>query len=43
MMGPSAFHTDQVELRSRIAALPERMEPRAALVLSVWRRSAQAA
>jgi 23S rRNA (guanine745-N1)-methyltransferase len=43
MMGPSAFHTDQVELRSRIAGLPERMEASAALVLSVWRRSAQAA
>jgi 23S rRNA (guanine745-N1)-methyltransferase len=43
MMGPSAFHTNLAELRGRIAALPERVEARAAVVLSVWRRSAQAA
>ncbi len=38
MMGPSAFHTDPAELRGRIGALPERVETRASVVLTVWRR-----
>jgi 23S rRNA (guanine745-N1)-methyltransferase len=38
MMGPTAFHTDPAELRGRIAALPERVEARASVVLTVWRR-----
>ena len=37
MMGPSGFHADPEELRGRIAALPERVEAGASVVLSLWR------
>ncbi len=37
MMGPSGFHADPEELRERIAALPERVEAGASVVLSLWR------
>ena len=36
-MGPSGFHADPEELRGRIAALPERVEAGASVVLSLWR------
>jgi 23S rRNA (guanine745-N1)-methyltransferase len=37
MMGPSGLHVDREALRARIAALPERVEVRASVTLSVWR------
>ena len=43
MMGPNAFHTDPAELRRRIEGLPEPIEARASVLLTVWRRPAQAA
>ena len=43
LMGPNAFHTDPAELRRRIEGLPEPIEARASVLLTVWRRPAQAA
>jgi 23S rRNA (guanine745-N1)-methyltransferase len=38
MMGPSAFHTKQAELRARIEALPERVAASASVTLTLCRR-----
>jgi 23S rRNA (guanine745-N1)-methyltransferase len=38
MMGPSAFHAKQAELRTRIQALPERVEASASVTLRLCRR-----
>lgn len=43
MMGPNAFHTNPAELRGRMEALPERIEVRASVSMSVWERPAQVA
>jgi 23S rRNA (guanine745-N1)-methyltransferase len=37
MMGPSGFHVDREELRTRVAALPERVEATASVRLTLWR------
>ncbi len=37
-MGPSAFHLDPAERRTRIEALPKPMEAGASVNVTVWRR-----
>jgi 23S rRNA (guanine745-N1)-methyltransferase len=38
-MGPSAYHTDPVAMRQRIAALPDPMPVTASVIVSVYRRT----
>jgi 23S rRNA (guanine745-N1)-methyltransferase len=38
-MGPSAYHTDPVAMRQRIAALPNPMPVTASVIVSVYRRA----